>query len=416
MPGPNVDVRNFPPDVAQLKLHHIDAVRMVSHPDRNGPGVDPLIEEYLKTLKESNIFALVVLDSDSRGRIPANNHGWIQFGNEPDGKPNTASWVMTPDYYVDQFNLYRDTYPQFNWIAAGLCAGDFSAGFLKSIAARLHGCAGFALHLYGKTPAQAVQLIAAHRAAAPAWQAFVTEFNCTAVELGPMLGALRKITAGQYWYASGDWMNAGFGLFDHPDKLAAWDVALTPPPKLPAPAKPKILLRLLTPYSYGYGDVPGRLGKKIRFIVNHVAEGNGSLYGWFSGRELSTHFWVSKTGIIEQYVPFDQAAYGQGIVHAGSDFPPEYPGTGPDYNRMAFSIEREGYHSEEATPAQWAAIVALNRWLASTFKIPTDADHIVGHYRTDRASRAGCPSTPSLPASLYMARLVADIRAKAIPV
>jgi len=169
--------------------------------------------------------------------------------------------------------------------------------------------------------------------------------------------------------------------------------------------------RILPASSWGYGDLIGRRGKRIRFVVNHVAVGNNSLYGWFVQSGLSTHYWVSKKGVIEQYVPDAQAAYGQGIVSAGSDFPPEYPGNGPDYNRMCLSIEREGYPTEEVPPAQWAAIITLNRWLAFTYQVPVDDDHIVGHYRTDSRNRAGCPSTPSMGAPLYLSRIVDAMRA-----
>lgn len=161
--------------------------------------------------------------------------------------------------------------------------------------------------------------------------------------------------------------------------------------------------------SWGYGRLD-RGGYQIRFIVNHVAVGNNSLYGWFYGKELSTHYWVSKTGVIEQYVPDTGAAYGQGIVSAGSQFPPEYPGNGPDYNKMALSIEREGFPTEEPTAIQWQRIVELNRYLAYRWSVPVDGDHIVGHYRTDHVTRAGCPSTPSLTAPAYMAELIHDIK------
>jgi N-acetyl-anhydromuramyl-L-alanine amidase AmpD len=144
-----------------------------------------------------------------------------------------------------------------------------------------------------------------------------------------------------------------------------------------------------------------------------VAVGYGSLYGWFlrspanpKTGPLSTHYWVGQDGTIEQYVPDTGASYGQGVTSAGSAFPPEYPGSGVAYNQMALSIEREGYPTEEATPIQWQRIVELNRWLAHTYHVPMDGDHIVGHYRTDRSSRSGCPSTPSLTAAAYMAKLV----------
>lgn len=183
-----------------------------------------------------------------------------------------------------------------------------------------------------------------------------------------------------------------------------------------APARPTIVQRILPQVNWGYGR-SDRGGYQIRFIVNHVAVGNGSLYGWFLNSPnnpktgpLSTHYWISKTGVIEQYVPDSGAAYGQGITSAGSNFPPEYPGNGEDYNKMCLSAEREGYPYEEPTAPQWASIVALNRWLAFTYSVPVDGDHIVAHARTDHIDRANCPSSPSLPTAAYMAKLVAAVK------
>jgi hypothetical protein len=134
---------------------------------------------------------------------------------------------------------------------------------------------------------------------------------------------------------------------------------------------------------------------------------------------LSTHFWVAQDGTIEQYVPLSAAAYGQGIVTAGSDFPAGYPGDGPNYNRMAVSIEREGKayqdgDADEPSDAQWASIVALNRWLAFTHGLPLDSDHIVGHYRSDHLGRARCPSSRSMDAPTYMSRLLQSLKAESV--
>jgi N-acetyl-anhydromuramyl-L-alanine amidase AmpD len=176
-----------------------------------------------------------------------------------------------------------------------------------------------------------------------------------------------------------------------------------------APARPIIIKRILPQSSWGYGRTD-REGLPIRFIVNHVAEGNGSLYGYFASKQLSTHYWVSKSGVIEQYVPDTGAAYAQGAVTSGSAFPPEYPGYGPAYNQMALSIEREGFITEEPTAIQWQRIVELNRWLAYLWNVPVDTDHIVAHARTDHINRANCPSSPSLSAAAYMNRLVSEVR------
>lgn len=174
--------------------------------------------------------------------------------------------------------------------------------------------------------------------------------------------------------------------------------------------------RLLPRSAYGYGQFdragnPYRSGP-VRFVVNHVIAGPtgraASLYGWFVQSGLSTHFYVRRDGLIEQYVPLLAAAYGQGVTSAGSDFPAGYPGSGSAYNNQALSIEREGQPWEEPTPIQWARLVALNRWLADgadgTYPpIPLDGDHIVGHYRTDWRNRASCPHVDG---PRYMARLL----------
>lgn len=180
----------------------------------------------------------------------------------------------------------------------------------------------------------------------------------------------------------------------------------TIPPAPATPPKPATVLKLLPSGNYNYGsDVP-RLGRPIRFLVHHVAVGNGSLYGWFKSSGLSTNYWVAKDGTIEQYVPDAYAAYGQGIISAGSDFPTEYPGRGDLYNCMALSVEREGYEYEEPTTRQWASMIALDRWLAWEHKIPIDRQHFVGHYRSDWRNRANCPRIVPEP---YMEKIIAAV-------
>jgi hypothetical protein len=182
-----------------------------------------------------------------------------------------------------------------------------------------------------------------------------------------------------------------------------------------APLKPSIVEKILPDSCWGYDD-DARHGMAVQFIVNHIAEGYGSLFGWFLQSGLSTHFWVGQDGTIEQYVPLEAAAYGQGIVSAGSDFPAGYPGNGPDYNRMAVSIEREGKafgdaDADEPSDAQWSSIVALNGWLAYTYALPLDDQHIVGHYRSDHVNRSRCPSSRSMDAPAYMSRLLESLKA-----
>jgi hypothetical protein len=78
----------------------------------------------------------------------------------------------------------------------------------------------------------------------------------------------------------------------------------------------------------------------------HTQAGNGSLYNFFnaSGR-ASSHFWVAKSGLVEQYV--DTA------LQAEADL---------DGNDATISVETEGT-SEPWTDAQVNAIIALSQWI-----------------------------------------------------
>jgi hypothetical protein len=101
--------------------------------------------------------------------------------------------------------------------------------------------------------------------------------------------------------------------------------------------------------NYG-GPMTSHLG-----LVLHVQEGNNSLAGWFNNPDAgaSSTFWVSKTGVLEQYVDADLDAWAQG---SGND----------TYN----SVETEGYVAEPLTAAQEAMLASLYQWGAETYGWP----------------------------------------------
>jgi hypothetical protein len=93
-----------------------------------------------------------------------------------------------------------------------------------------------------------------------------------------------------------------------------------------------------------------------RIVILHSAAGRGSLYNFFkNSSSLESHFWVSSTGVIEQYMD---------------------TGVRADANRNAngFAVSIETESSPEATerwtPEQAAAIVRLTDWLCSAYAIP----------------------------------------------
>lgn len=107
--------------------------------------------------------------------------------------------------------------------------------------------------------------------------------------------------------------------------------------------------------NHGWGR-PATVG-----LVVHVAEGNGSLFGWFDdpASQVSSHFWVSKAGAVEQYVDTQDTAWAQA---AG--------------NLEYLSVETEGFDTEPLTAAQGAALALLIGWCHQTFGIPlTMVDH-----------------------------------------
>lgn len=91
-------------------------------------------------------------------------------------------------------------------------------------------------------------------------------------------------------------------------------------------------------------------------ICLHVAEGNGSLYGWFSRPtvEACSHYWVSKTGAIEQYLnPETTMSWAQANGN------PQY-----------ISIETEGFATEGFTEDQMQAIARIYAFEAARWGFP----------------------------------------------
>lgn len=93
-----------------------------------------------------------------------------------------------------------------------------------------------------------------------------------------------------------------------------------------------------------------------RIVILHSAAGRGSLYNFFkNSSSLESHFWVSSTGVIEQYMDTN--------VRADAN---------RNANGFAVSIETESTAAatERWTPEQAAAIVRLTDWLCSSYAIP----------------------------------------------
>ena len=100
-------------------------------------------------------------------------------------------------------------------------------------------------------------------------------------------------------------------------------------------------------------------------LVLHVQVGNGDCYGEFSdpANGASSTWWVSKTGVLVQYVDSDLAAWTQG---AG--------------NFTWNSVETEGVPAEPLTDAQIQTLARLYVWGHNTYGWPLVlTDDVNGH-------------------------------------
>ncbi|CAO5183138.1 N-acetylmuramoyl-L-alanine amidase domain-containing protein [Frankia sp. AiPs1] len=94
-------------------------------------------------------------------------------------------------------------------------------------------------------------------------------------------------------------------------------------------------------------NTSGSMVQPTRGLIPHVQVGNGSLFSWFdnSSSQVSSHLWLSRNGVFEQYVRFDQRAWAEA---AG--------------NPYWISCECEGYPTDDYTPIQVTRLAELFRW------------------------------------------------------
>lgn len=135
-----------------------------------------------------------------------------------------------------------------------------------------------------------------------------------------------------------------------------------------------------------------REGRKIIAIVDHITAGAfpGCL-DWLKNpaSQASAHYIITKLGRIIQLVKEGDKAW-----HANPANKPNwalYDGTNP--NLYTIGIEHEGQPGDAFTEAQYQSTLFLHKELTLKYKIPTDTDHIIGHYRIDSVNRPNCPGS-----------------------
>ena len=139
-------------------------------------------------------------------------------------------------------------------------------------------------------------------------------------------------------------------------------VALT----VTGPDYPLALWHPASPWNYTIANRP--LDPMIRRLVIHVAEGGfASTYDWFgnAAAQASAHYVVSRTGQVAQTVPDADIAW-----HAGNWA----------YNETSIGIEHAGYTYGGGFPdAEYRGSARLAGWLARSFAIAPDRQHVIGH-------------------------------------
>lgn len=95
---------------------------------------------------------------------------------------------------------------------------------------------------------------------------------------------------------------------------------------------------------------------RTRAVICHVDGGNAkTLFDFFNapGRNASSHFYVTRAGVVEQYVDADLIAWTSG-----------------DGNATTIGIETQGAGDGKWTPEQFAALAKLLVWVCAEYDIP----------------------------------------------
>ena len=135
----------------------------------------------------------------------------------------------------------------------------------------------------------------------------------------------------------------------------------------------------------------------------------GSLTGtdsWFGDpvAKVSAHFGIGKAGQVHQYVRVADTAYHAGVIdiQPGNVLPSILHGKG-NPNHWAIGIEHEGELSDDWTDEMVEASAKLLAWIAVTYTIVLDRDHILTHHQIKNSKP--CPG-PKAPIDQIIARAI----------
>ncbi|MFJ3728284.1 N-acetylmuramoyl-L-alanine amidase [Streptomyces sp. NPDC090045] len=129
------------------------------------------------------------------------------------------------------------------------------------------------------------------------------------------------------------------------------------PPAEPTPERGQTWMPEVTHKPLTVNFTPGGI-REMRGLVMHVQEGENSLHDRFSDPavECSSHFWVSQSGEIEQYVSAHDRAWAQA---AG--------------NPSWLSVETSGFARRPLTAQQVASVARIYAWGMAQHRWPLES-------------------------------------------
>lgn len=157
-----------------------------------------------------------------------------------------------------------------------------------------------------------------------------------------------------------------------------------------------IIQKPVPSYTVGRGSIV-----RPDLIVIHIGEGSQQvIYNTFLTEEKSSHYCVSKTGEIWQFVQEKDTAWGNGtVVNPTSPLVLSRPNLNP--NKYSISIEHEGMATSDITEIQYTATANLVEDICKRWNIPIDRIHIIPH-KEIRADKS-CPGLINVEKIISMA-------------
>lgn len=136
----------------------------------------------------------------------------------------------------------------------------------------------------------------------------------------------------------------------------------------------------------------GRRGQKPEAVVIHIMDGTlAGTDSWFANKssQVSAHYGIGRGGQVHQYVKEEDTAWHAGVVKSPS-WNLLKPKVNP--NLYTIGIEHEGRPGDAWTEEMKNASAKLIREICQRWKIPTDREHVIGHYQIDGIRRPNCPA------------------------